>query len=202
VSVAHPRTDLAREHVGRWTVDDVMALPENGIRYEVVDGALIVNPPPSPSHQDVSFLLHRMLHDAARTAGRRVRIWEAVGLTLPDEQLLIPDIVVARGNASRASWPLIQPADVLLTVEIVSPGSRTRDRTEKPYLYAEAGIPHFWRVELGNFRGRTERLPVVFAHALGEDGEYRLVQRVGAGTAFTVDEPLPVTFDPADLVED
>jgi Uma2 family endonuclease len=59
-----------------------------------------------------------------------------------------PDVLVIRADADPG--PLrtaYQPADVLLVVEVVSPDSQERDRKRKPQLYAEAGIPHFWRVE-------------------------------------------------------
>lgn len=188
---------VAYDYPGSWTADDVLALPENDIRYEVVDGALIVNPPPSPRHQDASFELTLLLRTAAKRQGSGVRAWEAIGVRLPRGQLLIPDIVVAKAEGT----PLVHHAEVLLVVEIVSPGSTTRDRHEKPPLFAEAGIPCYWRVELGTFRGRTEPLPVLFAYALDADGEYELTDRVGAGSVFVASDPIAVEFDPAQLVE-
>jgi Uma2 family endonuclease len=191
---------VAYEHAGPWTVDDVLALPDDGNRYEVVDGALIVNPPPSPEHQDASYRLHTLLDAAARVTGASVRIWEAVGIRLPDGQMLVPDVVVATADGPRKAWPLLEPSEVLLVVEVVSPGSTARDRTEKPYLYAEAGIPRFWRIELGTFRGRTEPLPVLLAHALDDAGEYRLEHRAGAGTSVRLAQPFPADLDPGALV--
>nr|GID87582.1 hypothetical protein Ade03nite_65060 [Actinoplanes derwentensis] len=59
-----------------------------------------------------------------------------------------PDLIVVHAEAevdSQATW---YPAEaVVLAVEVVSPESEIRDRDRKPQLYAEAGIPHFWRVE-------------------------------------------------------
>lgn len=183
-----------------WTADEVLALPDDGVRYEAVEGALIVNPPPSWSHQVASFDLHVLLSRAAREAGAPVWIGEGIGVNIPREQMLIPDLAVVRTDFVAKPGNTVDPADVLLVVEVVSPGSTLRDRLVKPVLYAEARIPHFWRIELGNFRGRTEKPPVVFAHDLDGD-EYTLTHRVGAGEAFTIDEPFPITIDPIDLIE-
>ena len=185
---------------GPWTAQDVLAFPDDDICYEVVDGALIVNPPPAPRHQRASYKLHRLLDDAAHRADAQVDILEAVGIRLPRKQLLVPDVLVVPRDKVGDDDPLVAADAVSLVVEIVSPGSTTRDRHEKPHLYAEAGIPHFWRVELGTFRGRTEELPVVFAYTLNSDGDYRLVKRVGAGDTFRSTDPFTVEFDPGQLV--
>lgn len=55
-----------------------------------------------------------------------------------------------------------EPEDILLAVEVVSPDSRERDREVKPRKYAEAGVPHFWRVEQDEDKG----LPVVYVYEL------------------------------------
>ncbi|MGH3516195.1 MAG: Uma2 family endonuclease [Haloechinothrix sp.] len=189
----------ARKDLGSWTVQNVLALPEDGARYELVDGALIMNPPPSPRHQDLSFRLHTMLRDAAHSVGAQVRIWEGVGVRLAGDQLLIPDLTVATSDLSKSSQLLIEPPAVRLVVEIVSPGSRTRDRTEKPYLYAEAGIPHFWRIETEDYRGRTKPLPLIITHELVGLGEYEVTRIVGAGEILSATEPIPIKLDPATL---
>jgi Uma2 family endonuclease len=180
---------VACGHTGLWTADDVLALPENDSRYEVVDGALIVNPPPSPGHQDASFELALLLRSAARQQGGALRAWEAVGVRMLRDEMLIPDIVVAKSIGA----PLIDVSDVAMVVELATPGSATRDRHTKHHLYAEAGIPQFWRIEL-------DTLPVVFAYTLGPDGEYELAARVGAGETFRSADPLAVEFDPGRLV--
>lgn len=69
----------AYRDAGPWTVADLMAMPEDGYRYELVDGRLVVNPPPSPEHQGLSLNLARALQDAADTADANLRALEAVG---------------------------------------------------------------------------------------------------------------------------
>ncbi len=66
-----------------------------------------------------------------------------------------PDVLIVTvegyDNEERETW--YGPEEVLLAVEVVSPESRKRDRVEKPVEYAEAGIPHFWRVERDGLGG-------------------------------------------------
>lgn len=55
---------------GRWTVGDLDGLPDDGHRYEIIDGMLLVNAAPVPDHQEVSLRLWRLLDDAAPTEFR------------------------------------------------------------------------------------------------------------------------------------
>lgn len=190
----------AYDHTGPWTADDVMALPEDGNRYEALGGSLLVSPPPCRPHQRASHRLHCLLEDAVTTAGIGTPIWEAVGVRLPHNQLVVPDLVVGMPGTEEEAKPLLDPDDVLLLVEIVSPGSTTADRRAKPAAYAEAGIRYYWRVELENFRGRAEDLPVLFAHELHAGREYHQTHRVGAGVLAWLDRPFDISFDPAWLL--
>jgi hypothetical protein len=113
--------------------------------------------------------------------------------------LTVRDVVLANHSG------ILDPADVSLVVEIVSPGSRTTDRLTKPALYARAGIASFWRVEL-------DEGPAIFAYRLEQDryrleqDRYRLEQDryAEAGSArpgerLVVTEPYALSLDPADL---
>lgn len=133
--------DLART----WTLADLETLPDDGLRYELVDGNLVVTPPTQR---------HQWLADALATQLRTEAVdgWRVVTeLRLPlEEDLRIPDVVVHR-------WPLQQPTedranplgprDIGLLVEVVSPRTRKTDRFTKPAEYAAAGVPLFWRLE-------------------------------------------------------
>jgi Uma2 family endonuclease len=191
------------EHTGPWSLGDVLDLPESTNKYELIDGALIVSPPPSGRHQDVLFRLHTIL------AGRAEhRMWQGLGVQLDahryGDRMLVPDLVVAKSTVDGGDPVVLPAADVLLAVEIVSPGSRVMDRSTKPSLYAEAGIPYYWRIELDPFRGNTQRLPVVVAASLGgslDDEVCYVVQaEVGAGTQLELEWPFPISFDPAELI--
>jgi putative restriction endonuclease len=108
--------------------------------------------------------------------------------------------VVVRASAAGLHAPVLDPGDVVLVVEIVSPGSRIRDRHEKPAVFAESGIPHFWRVETSHYKGRTAELPAVVIHELDDTGTYGLARTIGAGAVAEITEPFEVAFDPAELL--
>jgi Uma2 family endonuclease len=178
-----------------WTLDDLLTLPDDGHRYEIVDGGLLMSPAATPGHQVAACRLANALRAAAP---EDVEVAEAVavdlGLVGLGIQVPVPDIVVGSGAAFWGGGKGLTPADVLLAVEIVSPGSTGRDRIFKPGLFAKAGIPAFWRVELDG-----PGTPLVVVYAL--DGEvYREVRTVRSGETVSVDVPFRVELRPADLV--
>lgn len=176
-------------HVGPWTEEDLVGLPEDGQRYELLEGALLVNPPPGGRHQRVSLRLAGRL-DSIVMAG--LAVVEAMGVRVPGGSLFIPDVLVAERDAVLANDSGVLDAEVVrLVVEIVSPGSRTQDRLTKPALYAQAGIPSLWRVELDDG-------PAISAYQL-EDGTYVEIATARPGERLELDEPFPVSLDPADL---
>lgn len=182
-----------------WTVEDWLELNagSTGPRYELLDGGLLVTPPPAWAHQWAGDELRSVLRSALPP---ELRMATAVGVVLRSgASALIPDLVVARRvQEYRAEVPA---SEVVLVVEIVSPSTRAADRHTKPVEYAAAGIPHFWRVELSAFRDQgADKLPVLFTYAL-DGGEYRLTHRVGAGSRAIITEPFPVEFDPSVMVE-
>lgn len=180
---------VANPHVGPWSEEDLLGLPEDGQRYELLEGALLGNPPPGGPHQRVSFVLTRALDDAV-PAG--LIVVEAMGVRLPEHTMFIPDVLVAERRAVLAnSSGILDPGVVVLVVEIVSPGSRTSDRLTKPSLYARAGIPSFWRVEL-------EEGPGVLTYGLDE-GAYVETASARPGQRLVLDQPFPVSMDPGDL---
>jgi Uma2 family endonuclease len=130
-----------------WTLDDLHLLPDDGQRYELVDGGLVVTPPPTQWHQILGDDLRERLQ-AAAPSGWRARV--EFPLPFAEDTQRIPDVVVHR-------WPLqhprgdernpVGPADVGLIVEVVSRSTRRTDRFAKPGEYAEAGIALFWRLE-------------------------------------------------------
>ncbi len=183
-------------HTEPYTAHDLLELDDGWHRFEVLDGALLVTPPPPLQHQIIADSVRDVLRDAAPPG---LRVVSAVGVRLRDDgKALVPDVVVVQAGAR---GPLLEAEEVAAAVEIVSPSSRSIDRVTKPTVYATAGIPCYWRVEQEEFPDQgDERLPVVLAHALEGDC-YRLTQRLPAGKAGQLDIPFPVEFDPAQLWE-
>jgi Uma2 family endonuclease len=137
----------AVDRAGPWTFDQLVELPEDDCRYEVVDGLLLVSPPPSQEHQLIANgLLQQLL--AQCPPSWRVLLEFALPLGTDGR---VPDLCVIRAGApsARGNTPFpIGPEHFGLVVEVVSPRSRKTDRFAKPGEYAEAGVPLFWRVEL------------------------------------------------------
>ena len=106
-------------------------------------------------------------------------------------RLYLPDLVVVyRDNPYHDNG--YDPGGVLLAVEVVSPSSVTLDRVTKPAVYAEQGIPFFWRIDDG---------PALQAYRLdAPDSRYRLAAELGPGQRGELDVPWPVTVDTAELV--
>ncbi|MGW1375676.1 Uma2 family endonuclease [Streptomyces sp. NPDC002446] len=178
-------------HHGPWTVDDVLGLPEDrSVRYELLGESLVMSPAPGLRHQRASFRLHVALDEAAGAAGAPVEVLEAVNVILPSG-LVVPDIVVADAGATAEDGVSIDADAVQLVVELVSPGNKTMDRKLKPLLYAEAAIPHYWRLEF-------DPAPRLIISEL-DGGRY--VERATAlpGVVTGVKEPFPFEIDPAAL---
>jgi Uma2 family endonuclease len=171
---------------GEWTTEALETLPDNGLRYEILDGTLLVTPAPTPRHQTVVLELAVLLRLAC-PPDHQVFVapldWQPDGHTSLEPDLL----VVRRDRIGEKS--ITQPP--LLVVEVLSPGTARIDRLLKLSRYAEGGIEQYWIVD--------PRVPSVQVFTL-VDGAYVLLAESAGGTPVTVDEPLAVTVIPQDLI--
>jgi Uma2 family endonuclease len=170
---------------GGWTVDQLDTWPESHVRYELTDGALTVSPSPSSLHQAVSGLLFA---DVNAVAPDGLAVTQAVEIRFGRQLTRIPDLLVVRSDQPAGHW--FAPAEVLLAVEIESPGSHVEDRVTKPAIYARHGIPHYWRIELEPIRVRE--------HGLCAGEVYREV--FCSDERLTTQEPFPVDVALTDLL--
>ena len=139
-----------------WTVDDLDALPDDGIRRELIDGALHVSPSPTSVHQVLAAYLMVALDQSCPD---RYFVSQSNDVQLSARRLFIPDVLVTTFAAAQRRSGSFAADEVMLAVEIVSPGSQSIDRVLKPALYAKAGIPHFWLIETdGGITVQTYRL--------------------------------------------
>jgi Uma2 family endonuclease len=127
-----------------WTTDDLDALPEDGVRRELLDGVLHVSPSPSPVHQ---VLAARLLVALEETCPDHLHVSQANDVVLSSRRLFIPDVLVTTDEAASRNGKFTAQ-DVVLAVEIVSPSSQSMDRVMKPALYAKAAIPFYWMIEI------------------------------------------------------
>jgi Uma2 family endonuclease len=176
-------------HAGPWTERDLLALPDDGQRYELVEGRLLVSPSPGSLHQWAAKRLVQVLdHSAPADLGAV----EAVGVRIPGGSLLIPDVVIAQKAAILANSSALEASEVSLVVEIVSVSSIIMDKFTKPMIYAQAEIPNFWRVDLTGG-------PAITAFCL-MDGSYQEVEAARGAQRLVVANPFKIEIDPSRLV--
>lgn len=134
------------DQVRRYTAQMVRELPEDGNRYEVVHGELLVTPAPLPKHQAVVQRLHLILHPYLESAGHKG--WVFLGpadISWDDETLVQPDVLVVPRDEVTNDWSSYKT--LLLAVEIVSPSSARIDRVIKRRLYQENRVATYWIVD-------------------------------------------------------
>jgi Uma2 family endonuclease len=131
-----------------WTVDMLDALPDDGNRYEIIDGELFVTPAPSDLHQLVVGTLYSRLRAYLRptSVGRAILSPSDVRRDDRRRNRVQPDIFVVRLTENgRPSYPF-DLRDLLLAVEVESPGNSAYDYQIKRNLYLDAGVPEYWIV--------------------------------------------------------
>src|SRR6476659_1111082 len=170
---------------GEWTVDDLDTLPNNGLRYELLDGTLLVTPAPTPRHQGAILELAVLLRSAC-PPDHRVFVapldWQPDGRTS-----LEPDLLVVRRDRI-GEKNITQPPT--LVVEVLSPGTARIDRMIKFSRYAEGGIRQYWIVD--------PRVPSIQVYDL-VDGAYVLVTEGAGQVQVSVTEPFAVSVIPQGL---
>ena len=165
---------------------DLDALPDDGLRHELIDGHFVVTPAPGSNHQTISGALYRRLWSALQGTGLKV-------LTAPFDVVLgphvvEPDLVVAPASDITSDDLPVPP---LLVIEILSPSTAHLDRGRKREVYAEAGIPHYWIVD--------PNAPAVTVYELN-DGTYAETAHASGEQILTIDQPVALRFTPTDLL--
>lgn len=129
-----------------WTVEQLAALPEDGNRYEVVDGELLVSPSPSLRHQDAIGELFVLLREYARRNSLHSVVAPA-DVTFSPRRLVQPDLLVAPFVNGRQPSRLEEIRHLVLAVEVLSPATARADRYVKRWLYQSEGVDEYWIVE-------------------------------------------------------
>jgi len=169
------------------TVDDLAAMPDDGHRYELIDGALIVTPAPSVRHQTVSMELATLLRLASP---RRLKVLAApLDVVLDQRTSVQPDLLVA-GREDFGTQNL--PSPPLLAVEILSPSTQLLDLNLKKAAYERAGVASYWVVD--------PAIPRLVVWELRE-GVYVQVAEVEGDEPWTAQAPFAVTVVPSALID-
>ncbi|SDG94132.1 Endonuclease, Uma2 family (restriction endonuclease fold) [Lentzea fradiae] len=168
------------------TLDEWDAMPEDKT-LELVDGVLHVVPAAVPMHQKAQSRLDNWLDEQLPQSLVSYQDVDVVIDSSDRPTVRKPDIVVVTAEAADRNPKRFDAADVVLAVEIVSPGSERIDRVTKPTQYAKAGIAHYWLVELGDPISLTafELVDGVYKHV--EDGVGRIRLTRPASLEFDLD---------------
>ena len=131
-----------------WTVERVQALPDDGMRHELLDGELIVTPAPAWSHQRAVGALYRHLH--AWLAGRGIGdvLFAPADIIFDQRTLLEPDLFVVPFVDGERPKDWASVGELLLAIEVLSPSTARYDRQLKRARYQREGVPEYWIVDL------------------------------------------------------
>lgn|SRR5215472_505414 len=172
---------------GPLTVADLDRTPDDGRRYELVDGVLIVSPAPLIPHQVV---LHELAVLLDASLPDDLAVVPGVGVRMSATTELVPDLVVVH-RADLAGPKLTLPP--VLAVEVRSRSTVLFDMNTKKAVYERYGIGSYWIVVPDRERA------ALLAFEL-RDGRYQEIAQVVGDDEFTTQRPFPVSVVPAKLV--
>jgi len=171
------------------TADDLELIPDDGHRYELLDGSLLVTPAPVWAHQQMQGAVFVLLWNACPAEIRVLGAPFAVRLT-PETELQ-PDVLAAR---YADLTPENLPVAPLLAVEVRSPSTALIDLNLKKAAYERHGVASYWILD------PDPEKPSLTVFELGEDGRYVEAAHVMGEESFTAERPFPVVVTPSELV--
>ncbi|HYK05520.1 MAG TPA: Uma2 family endonuclease [Thermoanaerobaculia bacterium] len=169
----------------KLTYDDYVKLPDDGKRYEIIDGELFVNPAPVPGHQLIVLTLASTLRAYCKERGGGKVLVSPIDVVFADDRIVQPDVVVIL--AARAS--IVGKKNVQgrphLVVEVLSDGTRRYDEIQKRRLYESAGVEEYWVVDPEIERVKIYRL---------SGGKYVLAAEIDTDNGGNITSPLLPEF--------
>jgi Uma2 family endonuclease len=139
MTAALSRLDLPGVH--GYTTADLHALPDDGRRYELIDGSIIVSPSATIDHNAIARWIAQLLEDSCPL---EYVVGTDQSATIDEHNEPRPDVIVTSSEyLQRTPFPI---AGSVLVIEVVSPTSALRDTEIKRALYAKAGVRSYWIV--------------------------------------------------------
>ncbi|MCA1673996.1 MAG: Uma2 family endonuclease [Actinobacteria bacterium] len=172
-----------------FTVHDLEEMPDDGHRYELIDGVLTVTPAPGWSHQESSAAFLGQLRSACPAEFRVLAAPFGVRTSISTE--LQPDILVARYVDLT---PKNLPVAPVLAVEILSASTALNDLNNKKAAYERMGVASYWVLD-------PEPPGALTVFELDPADRYREVATVRGDEKFTAERPFPITIIPARLLD-
>ena len=152
----------------RWTFDELAAeVPESNQPMELWDGELVMSPSPSFYHQEIVARFYEKLKERVTRNRAGKVVFTPIDMILSSRRVTQPDVLFISSSRLHIIQDQVRgPAD--LVAEVISPGSRHRDRIEKRDLYEQHGVKEYWLID-----PEAQTVEVLFLEA----GEYRLIGR-------------------------
>ena len=170
------------------TYDDYAALPDDGHRYELYEGELVMTPSPRTRHQVVVGNLHVLIAEHVRRHGLGEVFVSPIDVILSRISVLQPDLVyVEAARLGIVTERAIEGAPTLV-VEVLSPSTNRRDRGAKQALYARYDVVHYWIADAAAQTVEGLRL---------RDGAYETVGRLAGATPAALPPLTELPLDPA-----
>lgn len=167
------------------TVEDLDLMPDDGQRYELIDGVLVVSPSPVPAHQVV---VVELLYRLRSLCPDELSVLTAPMDVLAEDTAVEPDILVTRRSALGARYVEGPP---LLVAEVLSPSTRMYDLNTKFSRYQRAGVESYWVVD-------PHELTMIVWDLRGQT--YVEVANLGPDDTWSATQPFEVSFRPGDLL--
>lgn len=170
------------------TREDLDAMPDDGNRYELIDGEIVMSPAPRPRHQYVVVELIVQLYAACP---EHLRVSTApFDVVLGKHDILEPDVLVLDPDDADDRGLNAAP---LLVVEVLSPTTRRRDLTVKKRIYERSGVAAYWVVDV-------EDDEIALTAWELKDGRFEVVAAIAGDEEWTATVPFEVTVVPSRLV--
>ncbi len=162
-----------------YTVDDLKRMPDDGNRYEIIDGELFVTPAPRVGHQRVIVELVRLMVSYVEALGFSLNV-APTDVRVSRTTQVEPDLfVLDAGTEIDFRAPFVMMRGVLLAIEVLSPSTASVDRGKKRVLYLANGVSEYWIVDVekrvvavwmpGNSEARTETVSLSWRPVEGQD---------------------------------
>jgi Uma2 family endonuclease len=171
-----------------FTVDDLEGMPDDGNRYEIIDGMLIVSPAPSWEHQEMGLTAYTVMR---ATCPRDMRVLAApFAVQTAFDNEVQPDVLVARFTDLTSRNLPVPP---LMAAEVLSRSTQLHDGNTKKAHYERMGVPTYWLLDPTEPGSLT-----VFEHT---GRGYEQVAHVVGDEEYVAERPFPVTVVPARLLD-
>ncbi|HET8632402.1 MAG TPA: Uma2 family endonuclease [Thermomicrobiales bacterium] len=141
-----PREAVLRSTDATWTAADWEQLPDDGLRYEIIEGVLYMATAPSFFHQWIALEVYSALRRQLMEPGLAVVVTAPIGLFMPGCDPVQPDVLVVRQDDRGIIRDRRVYGVPALLVEVLSPSNEEQDLAVKRAAYARAGVPEYWVV--------------------------------------------------------